>query len=586
MVGSFPVGGLSREEAEKTIKSQIDYLNKNGISFFFKDRSVTIPVATVATDDPDLSYEIIKYDIPKTLSAAFDYGRTGLGLEQWVERLSGIFKRKRIDPYFEWDKDVAYDILRQNLSSFEHPGKNAQLVIENFEPKITKEQSGIIFDYEKSLDEADRQLLDLVFYPIEFKLKPDEPTVFYDDAIFLLEDAKNLIYKKGVSLTYENLSWYWSYDTVNKLFEIRVGEEGDLEIGLSEAGLRKLLAPIAVAVNIEPQEPRFALENEKVKEFKAGVDGKKLNFEKNIIYIEEALLKTEERPEKIQIIIEEAKAGKNLSDINEYGISDLLGIGMTNFAGSPKNRRHNISNGANTLTGMIIDPGEEFSLVSSLGNIDKESGYLPELVIKGNKTVPEYGGGLCQIGTTLFRAALNSSLPITERRPHSYMVSYYFDENGKPGKDATIYIPHPDFRFLNDTGSHILMISRIEGDNLYFEFWGKKDGRSSVQSDVSVWDRVPAPETKYVETLSLKPGERKCTEHPHAGMKASFDYSITYASGEQKEQTFFSHYQPWQEVCLVGVEKLTEKVDDETLKQDSSNTEVAPSFEIQSQVLE
>ena len=83
-----------------------------------------------------------------------------------------------------------------------------------------------------------------------------------------------------------------------------------------------------------------------------------------------------------------------------------------------------------------------------------EAGYLPELVIKGDEIKPEIAGGLCQVGTTMFRAAMNSGLKITERQNHSLVVSYYNDlSNGNPGTDATIYDPHPDFRFLNDTGN-------------------------------------------------------------------------------------------------------------------------------------
>jgi hypothetical protein len=82
-----------------------------------------------------------------------------------------------------------------------------------------------------------------------------------------------------------------------------------------------------------------------------------------------------------------------------------VAIGTSNFKGSPVNRRHNIAVGAASVNGTLIAPGEEFSLLKTLGDIDAAAGYKPELVIKGGKTLPEFGGGLCQIGTTAFRAA-------------------------------------------------------------------------------------------------------------------------------------------------------------------------------------
>jgi vancomycin resistance protein YoaR len=183
-----------------------------------------------------------------------------------------------------------------------------------------------------------------------------------------------------------------------------------------------------------------------------------------------------------------------------------------------------------------------------LGAIDKTSGYLPELVIKGNRTIPELGGGLCQIGTTLFRAALQSGLPITERRSHSYRVSYY----EPAGTDCTIYSPHPDCRFLNDTGTYIFLQTRIDGDDLIFKFWGARDGRNVAITEPVVYNITKPLPTKYIETQDLEPGETKCTERAHNGAEARFDYTVKYADGTEKIRTFFSHYKPWQAVCLVG----------------------------------
>jgi vancomycin resistance protein YoaR len=197
----------------------------------------------------------------------------------------------------------------------------------------------------------------------------------------------------------------------------------------------------------------------------------------------------------------------------------------------------------------LIKPGEEFSLIKALGKIDGTTGYLQELVIKENKTTPEYGGGLCQIGTTLFRAVVNSGLPVTMRRNHSYRVAYY----EPAGTDATIYDPLPDFRFMNDTGKALLLQTKISGDKAVFTFWGTRDGRTVSSTKPVIYNIVKPGPTKLVETTDLKPGEKKCTEKAHNGADAYFDYQVIYPSGEEKKVRFSSHYVPWREVCLVGV---------------------------------
>jgi vancomycin resistance protein YoaR len=126
------------------------------------------------------------------------------------------------------------------------------------------------------------------------------------------------------------------------------------------------------------------------------------------------------------------------------------------------------------------------------------------------------------------------------------------------GTDATIYGPKPDFRFTNDTGNYILIQTKIEGDNLVFEFWGTQDGRIAEQTKPVIYNVTAPPPTRYIETADIPEGEIKCTEHAVPGADTSFDYAVTYQNGEHKSQTFKSHYRAWQEVCLVGVapEKL------------------------------
>ncbi|MDP1629372.1 MAG: VanW family protein, partial [bacterium] len=88
-----------------------------------------------------------------------------------------------------------------------------------------------------------------------------------------------------------------------------------------------------------------------------------------------------------------------------------------------------------------------------------------------NKTIPEYGGGICQVSTTMFRAAINAGLKITERFPHAFPVAFYNPQ----GFDATVYLPHPDLRFINDTPANILIQTKIKGTTLTFEFYGTKN---------------------------------------------------------------------------------------------------------------
>ena len=209
-------------------------------------------------------------------------------------------------------------------------------------------------------------------------------------------------------------------------------------------------------------------------------------------------------------------------------------------------------------------------MANAMGEISLDSGYSEALIIFNGQTIKGVGGGVCQVSTTLFRTAFFSGFPIVERHPHAYRVSYY----EPAGTDATIYDPWPDLKFINDTGNSILIQSRIEGNNLYFDFWGTPDGRIATRTYPVITNiKKPGP-TKIIETLDLEPGQKKCTEHAHNGADAYFDYTVKYSSENPPaklkdkkkitnddlivEKRFYSHYVPWRAVCLLGVEKLSE----------------------------
>ena len=261
------------------------------------------------------------------------------------------------------------------------------------------------------------------------------------------------------------------------------------------------------------------------------------------------------------VATKDAEPAIKLASTNTLGINELIGTGTSDFSGSTANRIHNIETGMAAINGVLIAPGEEFSLMKTLGKIDGTTGYTQELVIKDNKTQPEYGGGLCQIGTTTFRAAMGAGFPILERRNHSYQVHYYF-ENGVSGTDATIYDPKPDFRFKNDMAHWVLLETRLikSERKLEFRFWGTRDGRLASRTIPKILSTKPAPPKQLIQTTDLPVGKIKCTEKAHAGASTIFTYTVAYADGITKKQDFSSFYKPWAEVCLVGVAQISEPV--------------------------
>jgi len=565
-IGEINLGGLNYIEAQKILNKKIDSLNSEGIIFRYKDKEAKL-YPTLSSVESDLAYEIINLNIDKSIKLALQEGRGDTPLKNIIKKIDLIRKKEQLNLFFTINKTEIFKLLKSNFSKYETEAIDANLNYKNNNFTITKEETGLVLDYSSAIKQLEKNLINFKLDKITLESKIAFPKIYKKKVAGLDKEAKNILensplYIKFDSSIYDNKkvqdkNWLIKKEVIASWLKIKpefdlTKEKNDFYVGFDEKKLKEYFDEyISPEINLEPQNAKFEIKDGRVVEFQESKDGLELNFEASFNLLENKFLI--EKENNISLATTELKSILQTQDVNDLGINEIIGTGHSSFAGSPKNRRHNIATGASSLNGLIVKPGEELSLIETLGDIDKENGYLPELVIKGNETIAEYGGGLCQIGTTLFRTVLQSGLPVTMRRNHSYRVFYY----EPAGTDATIYDPWPDFRFVNDTKNNILIQTRIEGDDIYFDFWGTKDGRIIKVDEPTIYNITKPDPTKLVETLDLPVGEKKCTEHAHNGADAYFDYTVTYPDETVIEKRFTSHYVPWREVCLIGVEKLS-----------------------------
>ncbi|MXZ43084.1 MAG: hypothetical protein F4Z18_15330 [Caldilineaceae bacterium SB0666_bin_21] len=232
-----------------------------------------------------------------------------------------------------------------------------------------------------------------------------------------------------------------------------------------------------------------------------------------------------------------------------YGIRELVASGTTWFKGSSASRIHNIELTTSQLHNVMVPPGADFSFNDTVGAITAAIGYADSAIIWGDRTAVGVGGGVCQVSTTLFRAAFDGGFPIVERYNHGYVVSWY----GQPGKDATIYSPYVDFRFRNDTGAWILIQPRLDltQGTLTFDIFGTAFDRVVTVSEPVISDVIEPEEPLYLENSALAPGEQRLVETEKLGMTVTVDRTIVQ-HGRSRTETFRSVYQPWRAVYLVG----------------------------------
>ena len=557
-IGNLDLGGKTLAEAEGLISERVKQIETTGLKFQYNKKSAIL-TANLASFDSDLSAPSLYFEIENIKTAIYKepVNKNFLSYLLFLAKPKG---RKTVRAVYLINKEVIKSFLADNFPELDIEPINAyfSVIKEGGETKlkINPEKLGKDIDYDQIFQETDANLGALRNEIVVIKTRSKYPTIKQVDLIEIEPKARKMLGRGEFTLQFLETSGATSSTMLWKITPDKIitwigTQETATGIDLSfdnEKIKEYLKINISPKIDQEPILPRFEIKDGRVASWQTGKNGRQINLETATALITEKLLAGQNEAE----LVAEEVTGEALADEENLKIKEIIGTGYSSFSGSPANRRHNIRVGADALHGLLIKPGEEFSLIKTLGDVSAETGYLPELVIKGNKTVPEFGGGLCQIGTTVFRSALASGLPITMRQNHSYRVSYY----EPAGTDATIYIPQPDVRFINDTGNHILIQARIEKNDLYFDFWGVKDGRIATTTYPTIYNIVKPEPTKIVESEDLKPGEKKCTESSHNGADAYFDYKVIYPEGSTttpvQERRFKSHYIPWQAVCLVG----------------------------------
>jgi vancomycin resistance protein YoaR len=492
--------GLTKEQALNKLKNEIKNKYKDGISFSYKGRIYQAETEKIG----------LEIDTNKTIDNAFSYGHRKNLFQSLKEQLFLIRNKSDFKLDFKLNEEKLENYITEKMQEIEiHP--------KNFSYKYDKEkfipipaQSGMLIDRDEIKDGIANNILEFENNKIEIKLVKKEPEIKSDQNNNASRQAYNLINKK-ITLKYNSDTWevqksdvaLWiKFDAIdnpknkdNKIIGIKADKEK----------IEDYLVSLVPQINREPINAQLEFKNGKVSVFSLDQEGITLQIEKSAGRIIKSVFTSENyesalaKDIEVELATKKIKPEITIEDINNMGITALLSTGESNFYGSPKNRKHNIAVGAGKFHGVLIGPGDEFSFNKILGKVGPKEGYLPELVIKKGETIPEYGGGLCQVSTTAFRAAVKAGLEITERKNHAYPVKYYNPQ----GTDATIYPPHPDLRFKNNTPAYILIQTRVEGNKLYFDFYGSDDGRKVKLKGPYTYDRKPDGSMKATWTQEV-----------------------------------------------------------------------------------
>lgn len=267
------------------------------------------------------------------------------------------------------------------------------------------------------------------------------------------------------------------------------GLDFPVHLSFNETALNDAVNTFADAHETAPENASVSYNKEENKiDFKPDVPGRKVNREA----LFSALLDAQ-GGETLEAPAEEVPAEITLKDIQEKYV--LRSTYTTKYSKSNKNRKENIRHGTmDLLTGTIVHPGDVFSMNECLGVRKNDGHWKIATAFQQGKHVKEYGGGVCQISSTLYNAAVISDMEIVFRQNHSMPVDYV-----DKGRDATINSIGNiiDFKFKNSSKSDIIIIGKADGSTLTIEIWGIP----VIEDSNGAYDEIRIPTPKQTKTL-------------------------------------------------------------------------------------
>jgi len=323
-----------------------------------------------------------------------------------------------------------------------------------------------------------------------------------------------------------------------------------LAAGLDQTKLTAHIQELAKQIDQLPRDGRFDFDpaTGTLTPIVTSQDGRSLNITETVRLVN-AQAVTDQHQVLLPITITKPQVATENAE--SLGIKELASEATTYFKGSSWGRMHNIQVAASRFHGLVIPPGGTFSFNEHLGEVSAATGYEESIIIWGDRSAVDVGGGICQVSTTAFRAAFWGGYLITERWAHGYRVGWY---EPPVGMDATVYSSQTDFKFVNDTPYYLLIETEtdLQVGTVTFRFYGTKTGRTVEMEGPFEANVVPHGPDVYREDPALPKGATKQIDWAHDGVDVTVYRIVKEGDKVLWKDTFFSRYRPWQAVYLVG----------------------------------
>lgn len=540
VVGDVDVGGMTVDQAVAATRERAAELEGSTVTFRHGDRTWSPAFAELGA----------AVDVDASVDAAYALGRDDNAVsrldfagdllrDDQVVPLRVTVDRTALDRWFDAvDADIG------------HPAVDAAIAIDGTSVTIRADATGTVVDREAATAVVLDAVASLRPASVELPTQVQQPRVTVADVQGTATSLQQAL-AAPVLVTFDGRTWDLAPADLAPFVRIDVATDGarpEIRMTLARDELATWLREtLSGEINRVPSDARIAWDAEDgLVALDPSVDGAAMRPAAFADAVTASFFDRQGAVEIPVVVTKPAIDGNNLAALN---IDTRLSRGDSNYGGQRWYRDTNVELAADYLNGALVAPGEEFSFNAAIGDITKERGYVESGVIVNGRATTGDGGGVCQVSTTMFRAAILAGLPVTDWAEHTQRLGIYEQDGWTAGYDASILqvegAPRSewgDLKFRNDTGGYILVQSWTEYPYHIVEIYGNDDGREVDISDASIWVADSYPPDIEVVDDSLPAGSMMQTEWPRIPAEAAFVMTVTYADGTVKEQEFYSEY--------------------------------------------
>lgn len=539
---SLDLGGLSPSEAELLLEREFSGYRGSDLFLVFGDKRWELSAGEAGA----------AIDARATSLLAYRVGREGSLAEKLRTQASALLRGVNLLPVVRIDRGRALALINRIASELNRPSRDGNLRIgPDLSVLEVAPQDGLEVDVEATLRKIEEKLASMQAGEVEVVAKVLPASVAETSSARARAEE---ILRSPLILRFTDRAWGVDPATLASWLRFRQIPAGAgrtrIEVDVDLEAVDAFLRELSASIDREPRDARFDFDpaTGKLAPLIYSQDGYRLKVEEAAWAIREALLQGRK---EVELPVEILKPAVSTEDAPRLGIRELVAVGTTKFKGSSPGRVQNIKVAASRFHGVVIPPGEIFSFGKYLGPVTAAEGYEESLIIWGEATVPDVGGGICQVSSTLFRAAFWGGYEIVERHPHAFRVRWY---EPPLGMDATVYLPWVDFKFRNDTPYYLLIESEVDEEEgtIAFKFYSTPTGRRVEMEGPFTSSIVPHGPPEYRPDPTLPKGVVKQVEWPVDGVDVEIRRTVWEGDKIIRKDIFFSRYKPWRAVFLVG----------------------------------